>query len=337
MKKQGLLLAALLSLPLGLLAQDGLDQIIKGSVKDANYLVAGYMSPLLKSMATGANQGWYNTAKPHKFPGFDLTGTLSFYRLPSKELLYEVDNTKLTNIQLSNYNGAAIPANGKANVPTVFGPDKSPTYTDKLTGTQTFNGPNGLDLKGTVGLSTLPVPLLNLGIGLPKNTELKVRYIPTITFTGLGKMSLIGFGVLHDVKQYIPGIKNLPFDLSGFVGYTRFMIESQLTFPDQKASLEVTGVTVQGLISKKISVLTVYGGLGYNNGKANVDVKGTYDLDGNTANGRETKDPFKLSEVASGVRASAGLRLKLAVFTFHGDYTLQKYSTITAGFGISVR
>ncbi|MFZ6000938.1 MAG: DUF6588 family protein [Bacteroidota bacterium] len=37
------------------------------------------------------------------------------------------------------------------------------------------------------------------------------------------------------------------------------------------------------------------------------------------------------------MRASAGLRLKLAVFTFHGDYTLQKYSTITAGFGISVR
>lgn len=318
-------------------AQGDLGQLIKGGVKDANYLANGYISPFLKSTATGVNQGWYNTAKPHQFPGFDITMSLSFYQLPTAELEYEVDNTKLEILELTETgNGQAVSSSGKAKVPTVFGPEGTPRYINTQTNFP-VEGPGGIDLKGKIGIKTIPIPLANIGIGLPKNTELKVRYFPKTDFVGVGEMSMLGFAVMHDVKQYIPGIKNLPFDLSGFLGYTKFTMITDLDQPDQKAEFDVTGITVQGLISKKLSVVTFYGALGYNNGKATLGLKGNYDLDGNSVNGRETPNPINLEQVASGVRASLGMRLKLAVFTFHADYTVQKYATITGGFGISVR
>jgi hypothetical protein len=65
-------------------------------------------------------------------------------------------------------------------------------------------------------------------------------------------------------------------------------------------------------------------------------VLGNYDLDDDTAT-PDVKDPVAIETTLNGPRMTAGMRLKLAIFTFHGDYTFQKYSTLTVGFGFSVR
>ena len=151
---------------------------------------------------------------------------------------------------------------------------------------------------------------------------------------------IFGIGVMHDIKQWIPGIKLLPFDLSGFVGYTKLKLESQYdpeTNPENIGLFEMNATTIQGLISKKFSVLTLYGGVGYNIAKSSVALKGSYDINDNGQSDKGEVDPLDLKFAASGFRTTAGLRLKLAVFTFHADYTLQKYKCLTVGFGISVR
>lgn len=147
---------------------------------------------------------------------------------------------------------------------------------------------------------------------------------------------------MHDVKQYIPGIKNLPFDLSGFVGYTSMKLISDLDVTagnNQQAEFKSSATTIQALISKKISVLTVYGGLGYNIAKTKIAKLGDYEFEDEFGYPVTIADPITLSSNASGMRATAGLRLKLAVITLHGDYTVQKdnFNTITVGFGINVR
>ncbi|MBK5279169.1 MAG: hypothetical protein JJE09_09935 [Bacteroidia bacterium] len=334
MNYKGLILTVFFSISsfAAIYAQDDLDLLIKGGVEDANYLAKGYVSPILKAFGNGLNQGWYNTAQPHKVGGVDLTLNVSAVYIPSADLLYHVDNTKLKNISLVS------PANG--NVPTVFGLETpTPTYRNNSSGS-TFSGPGGIDPKGSYGINALPVPMAQLGIGLPKGFDLKVRYLPSLKLGDAGKLNMFGIGVMHDVKQYIPGIKNLPFDLSGFVGFTKMKLDVELdqSKPDQRAIFEASATTIQALISKKIAVLTVYGGLGYNIAKTNLALKGTYSFD-NPAPAPPTvvKDPVNFDVSSSGPRASAGMRLKLAVFTFHADYTLQKYKTLTVGFGISVR
>jgi hypothetical protein len=213
-----------------------------------------------------------------------------------------------------------------------------------------FDGPPGIDLKGKLKSKRtyVPVPIANIGIGLPKQTDLKIRYAPTIDLGDQGKFNLFGIAVMHDVKQYIPGLKLIPIDISGFVGYTRMKLEADLSGSyagpnpnNQKGIFEMSATTIQGLISKKFSVVTAYAGIGYNIARSNISVKGNYDFngDGDSGTGGDAgeKDPIGLDFSASGPRVTTGVRLKLAVFTFHADYTVQKYKALTVGFGICVR
>lgn len=339
MKHFRLVLLLMLALPATILAQLGsFDNVLRGTSADAKLLAEGYIKPFMRGYGYGLNQGWYNTGAPHKLGGFDLTLTTSIVQIPTADQTYGVDNSKLTNVELMN---GATPATGVVQVPSAFGGKAlaAPTYrSPKGTGT-TFQGPAGL------GIKFLPVPALGLGVGLPKGFELKLRYIPTVDFSKFydkltGNLDLFGIGVVHDFKQWIPGVKALPFDMSVFVGYTKMKLEVgwDATDKTKKGSFTSSATTIQALISKKVSVLTVYGGLGMNIAKTEVGVKGSYDLNnnGNTTDAGE-KDPFTIAADSNGARATVGIRLRFAVIAFHADYTIQKYSAITGGFGINFR
>jgi hypothetical protein len=324
----------------GAFAQDDLDDLLKGSIGDANILLEGYVGPAMRILGSGLNQGWYNTAKPHQTLGVDLTITTSLMYVPSSDQFYFVDNNKLTDISLVNYDNQQIdPNTGSANVPTIFGPDKSPTYQLSDGSGSPINGPGGIDLKDAIKIAdALPVPMYQLGLGLPKGFDLKVRFAPTVKMQDF-QFNLFGVGVMHDVGQYIPAVKALPVDISAFVGYTKMKAEQDLsgtaTGENQKGVLEFNSTTIQALVSKKISVLTIYGGVGYNIANSKLAMEGTYDLDDDGT--AESTNPVNLDFSTSGFRATGGLRLKLAVFTLHADYTLSEYSALTAGFGINVR
>ena len=197
-----------------------LENLIKGSKEDANYLMQGYVSPVLNGIGYGLNQGWYNTAKPHKTLGIDLTVTVSLVTVPASEQNYTVDNTKLTALQVTS------PANGV--VPTLMGATNvTPTYAFKapLNNLPPVQGPSGLKFINDLPIKAVPVPIFNLGIGLIKGTEVKLRYVPgNLVSSNTGEnlnLSLFGVGVMHDVKQWIPVVKHMPFDLSVFAGFTK--------------------------------------------------------------------------------------------------------------------
>ncbi len=331
-----LALVFLLSFPFASTAQDDIDQFLQESAEDGEKLVGAYISPAIKAFSLGLNQGWYNTAKPHKIAGVDLTASFSLLKVPSSEQLFDVNALGLTSVTLVDNNGDPL-TNG--NIPTILGPDTPPTFSPSATvndGTidqsDDFQGPGGLELGSDVKLlkNKMPAAMIQLGFGLPKGTDIKLRLVPKVD-VGDGKFNMFGIGVMHDVKQYIPGIKNLPFDLSAFVGYTKIKLDVPFD-PGQNGVFEVSSTTIQGVISKKVAVLTFYGGLGYNIAKSKLAMLGTYDIGGSPIN-----DPVDLSFAASGFRTTVGMRLKLAVLTLHGDYTLQKYSALTVGVGISVR
>lgn len=328
-------LFALLSLPA--LAQEDIDQLLVESVEDGRKLIGAYVSPFMKSVSLGMNQGWYNTAKPHKIAGIDLTITVNAMTVPDDELIFDPATLGLTQVELD-------PSSlGYPNSPTMLGPADAPVFRLQADPSQTFSGPPGLGIEEEIGFTKVPVPIAHLGFGLPKNTDVKIRFTPTLNFGDETTFKILGIGVMHDVKQWIPGMKLLPFDLSGFVGFTKLTLETQLDAEnvdnaDQKGVFTINATTVQGLISKKFSVLTLYGGLGYNIAKSRIALEGKYDLD---EDGDETGEfetnPVDLSFAASGPRATAGMRLKLAVLTIHADYTLQKYKCLTVGIGLSVR
>jgi hypothetical protein len=323
-------------------SQDNIGDLLKDEIAESKVLIGEYISPLMKSVSLGLNQGWYNTAKPHKLLGVDLTTSVSVMRIPNSEAYFNVENLGLKHYSLDP-DSRDFP-----NAPTIFGDDRSPSFLYRENpndpGTeQSFSGPSGLGLKKKIGSNIMPVPMVHLGIGLPKGTDLKIRFVPSIRIGSNGEFNMWGVGVLHDVKQHIPGIKLFPFDLAAFIGHTRMDMEyrqdeNEIPGENQRAEMRMSATTIQGLLSKKFSILTLYGGVGVNIAKSTMGLKGTYDInnDGDTLDPNE-RDPLDLRFAASGVRATAGFRLKLAVFTLHADYTVQKYKALNVGFGISVR
>lgn len=338
MKKNPLLLLLILTMPFAAAAQGGeIDKLLGSSIKDAQYLIGGYAGPMLKAVGHGMNQGWYQTAAPHKFPGFDLTLSVNPVFVPTVDKTFNVDNTKLERVYLSSdMNGRDPGVNGTGPVPTLFGSkDKNTQFSPKPGYTGGFGGPKG------IGLGILPLPTLNLGIGLPKGFDLKFRYVPTLDLGKLtqdnltGQFGLFGVAVMHDFKQYIPGIKSLPFDMSVFVGYTQMKLTVDIDKQaNQKGEFTSSATTIQALISKKLAVLTAYAGVGMNLATTKLAAKGSYTFGGL---GAPVTDPFTLSETSNGPRGTLGLRLKLGPIAFHGDYTLAKYKAASVGLGISVR
>lgn len=320
--------------------QDQVRALIKGSGKDAGYLLKEFMTPALQVTGAGLNQGWFNTAATHKKFGFDITVSSAFVSVPEADLSFKVDNAQLTDVQLIN------PANGT--VPTYLGSDQvSQQFRLKSDQNATFTA-EGANIKdNTAGFA--PVPIIQAGIGLPKGNELKVRFLPAIDISSTGifenktRVSLIGVGLVHDIKQHIPVISQLPFDLSALVGYSKYTVESELDkgVSTNVSRYETSAFTVQGLVSKKFSILTLYGSVGYNFASAKMEIKGAYKDAPTTSNPNPKtingSDIAPINVSSSGPRATAGFRLKLLIFTLHADYTLQEFSTITTGLGLSIR
>ncbi len=350
-KRTWILICALLVFSSTAFSQfDDVDFLRAGATDGLTYIKA-YVSPWTNAFGAGLNGGWYNSAKPHKLGGFDITAGINAGFVPSSATTFDVSQIGLTTLT------------GTGTASTVAGPDvEGPTLTASEAGITlaSFRTPPGSDWK------IIPVPTLQAGIGLPLGTELKVRYLPKINIHS-GDVSLWGVGVMHSILQYLPGNKLLPFDVSLFGGYTKLtgnipidlqpevgaptnysQYNPSTSFQDQNMKATVSAMNVGVIASLNIPVLTVYGGLGYAKTTTEIKLTGNYPL--------PTVDPaisttqavyedagvmkgFSALKVKdfSGLRANIGLRVKFAFITIHADYTRAHYNVVSTGLGVSFR
>lgn len=339
-------------------SQDDLEIVFRAGPEDAQKYLEHYMEPAILSFANGLASGWTNTAKNHKLFGFDITASVSLATIPDEARFFSYG-------AVSDWSNLRLTSGSTSDLPTLVGPETTnelfivadATITDPKTGqsidytaqSNDLPAPNGLFDVGDIPFAGVPTPAFQVGIGLMKNTDLKVRLVPEQSQDGM-TFKLFGIGVMHDIKQWIPGLKLVPIDLAAFAGNTtltttvNYNIEddgsADTFYTDGEASTEftVSSTTVQVLVSKKLSVFTPYASVGYNLVSSNLDMLGTYVYE--NADGAELRmtDPVSLEfGGASSPRATIGAQLKLLVLTIHADYTLQKYNTFTAGLGISIR
>ncbi|MCF6361473.1 MAG: hypothetical protein L3J29_12020 [Cyclobacteriaceae bacterium] len=326
--------------------QGDIDNYVVGLTSDFNQYMNFYITPALKGLGYGFNNGWYNTARPHKSFGFDLTISANAAYVPTidQSFTFVPDNYQVLDL--------TDDPSLDDNFPTLMGG----TTTNEVRSYLIKGDPQSPFIEGPIldgiledlpiNASAVPSPIIQLGVGIYKKTEVKVRWVPTIQNSGGLEYQYFGLGVMHSISQWIPVMKNVKFlDVSGFVGFTNIDLTYKLdSDPDlnpldnQVANFGVNTITYEVVGSATFSVFTGFVGIGFDNFKTNLNLNGDYYIRiPGVADRLAIKDPVALNVDGSGFRATAGVRLKLAIFTLHGAYTLQEYNTLNVGFGFSFR
>lgn len=334
--------------------------LIYGGISDAEAILQAYLKPYANVLGSDLNAGWYNTARPHKLGGLDITATVSWARAPLSALSYDLDELALH---------GQLDQNPSTLAPTVAGrqeerPELVYTQTvsmgpgnDQEVEYARFTVPNGS------GVDFFPLPMGQITVGLPLGTDVSARFVPMVGYRDYGEIGLWGVGGKHSISQWLPFIQKLTFlDISLQGGYTKVTSSAHLNveplpvevdpgitnnWEDQFVEQQVEGWTLNLIASQTLPVITFYQGIGYASSLVEVLLEGHFPihsviLEEGADLGKTTytvvEDPVRMKyENFDNLRLNIGARIKLGVFTLHYDFTHTLYATHSVGVGISFR
>ena len=296
-------------------------QVLVDNVNDAKSFLQAYLNPLGNGLGAITNNGWYNTARPHKLLGFDATVSLNFLNISNEKKSFNPNS-------ISNFSSSST------STPTILGKGNGATVVYQG---EEFKLPNQSPL-----FSILVLPNLNLGLGIFKKTEINGRFIPNYRydagFIGKGEINMWGVGFKHDLLQWIPVIGNtIPLSFSLQAAHTQ--MTSKISILDQPVNMDIQATNINLIISKNILMVCGYASIGYNSSSTtfrageNITNSNSLNLDE-----LEITLPIEMEfETVNELRANIGLKLSLAVITVSANHTISEYPVTTIGVGASLR
>jgi hypothetical protein len=336
-------------------AQDDIGVIVKAGSEDATKLAQAYLNPFFKGFGFGMNSGWFNSAKTKNLGRFDLRiqGTGAF--VPPADQRFDI--TKLGLSANTRLKDGSSPF-----TPTVFGDNNAASsieiFDNNNQEVAEFQLPQG------AGINIAPSPQVQLTVGLIKNTDVSLRFVPSVKIGDGGQINSWGVGIKKEITSFLPGKseKVIPVDIALAFGYNQVNIDYKIDVADQvnadnpddqylipgpkagqdlnqRIEAKLSGFTVDAILSKKLALFTPFVSVGYNTAKTQVGVLGDYIIrTGTGINDRETiTDPIKINQKdISGMRAGVGFSLHLAIFRLYGAYNIGEYSAVTGGIGIGI-
>lgn len=346
------------------IAQDEFSVFINSSKEDGNKMIKAYAGPMLEAIGNNFNTGWYNTADPLKKWKFDIRFVGSFSFASDKYKTFNIEELDLTYL-----------TSNKKTLPTILGDED-----DATTFSVNVDDPNNLgefeylySMKvPTLGINGFPGFTPQVNFGLPGGTEIMIRALPNLSISTGGtepiKTKIFGIGLKHDIKQWIPVIKHLPFSLSIMGTYSStnlsmngpFLDEDDLlpnfSYTDQQEIMNNPGTiladyekqeiefdtkswNISLLASKKFPIITFFGGLGISHSSTTLSLNGEYPYVKNDSDDNKviinTDDPINVEVEKTQFGASGGFRIKLGFISLStsGTYAPNGYSSVSAALG----
>jgi hypothetical protein len=314
----------LIAIITGHVKSQDIGQILAGSSQDINKYADAFLQPAGVGEIYNISKGWFSTARVHKPLGFDISVKGEIAILPNGSDNFTFNNSDYSTFKLA---GSAT----SASLPTIIGGNTSQVINVSTTvngqpATTSFNAPNGLIGNSNNSQSSsplvVPLPIVQLSVGIFKHTELKIRYFPKTTFNKFD-LSIFGVALQHEFTNYLPFARRIPFlHFSALSGYNNIL----------------GAFTLQGIASVKFSLLELYAAIGYSTGNSTMNVNGDYTVSYNSGTVTTTKsNPVSLSYSAAGLSNTWGIRLNLTILKVYADYTFAKYNGIGAGIALGIR
>jgi len=296
--------------------------------KVAGQNAVNYVTPLLSGLGADLNSGFYHSADLHDILGFDIGVKLGATWMKDEDKVFDFvlpDQIVYSGVTLragTDYD--KIVSGSPTAVGEKSGKDvkvKSTSAFGPLRGQTIFTTPQGFNLKAA------PLVMPQAAIGLPLGIEVIGRFIPTVTLPeDAGKVNYFGFGIRHDLDQYIP---MFPIDVA-----VHFMTQKlSLSDKTDKKVLSASGTAYGIEVSKAFALLTLYGG--YQIEKSSWDIE-PYSYSDPSTGTSVRLDGFSV-EGKNKSRFHAGVRLLLLFINIHADYSFATQPVVAAGVGISLR
>lgn len=174
--------------------------------------------------------------------------------------------------------------------------------------------PRGLDIPA------VPLAVLQGSLGLAAGTEITLRLVPSIEIDqDLGTLQSFGFGVRHNVSQWLTGA--FPLDLAVAGGIQSFDAGDYLSADSRYAAL---------VASKRLAALTLFA----SGALEDSDVDVSYTLENPRLPGSGTTIAFS-DEGQNSSRFTTGFNFDLLVLQAGASYTFSGYDVATAHLGLS--
>jgi len=257
----------------------------------------GYIQPLADLTSANLNSGFYNSAE---IPYFGLHLRLDILVMGG-----------LVTDEMKTYR-APLPSNfqgGSFETATIVG-GKGGTFVNPFDSLSTYRGGDGI-----ISATLIPLAVPQLTVGALVGTEVTVRYFPLKSPAGedLPDTKLFAFGIRHSISSYV---KALPLDIAIGYMYTRFQAEELIDYKGSLIALHA---------SKSFSLVTLYGGIAWENGTLDAKYEDTNQPAG-------TKVEVHL-DATNSVRFTVGGKISLGFFSLAADANIASVTNFTGGIG----
>jgi hypothetical protein len=273
--------------------EDAIKQLSSENVK-------GYIQPLLDGFGANLNSG---------FPGSASINTGVHIRLQFIGMATVIGDAE------RSY---------KATPPEPFnqtGVETATIFGDRGT---VIQGPMGMQYQfqnGQIRTDWLPFAVPQLTFGNFYGTQGMLRYIKVSEREDIPQISFFGIGARHSISQYFP---LLPVDIAASIYYQSFNVGE---------IMEARTTAFGAQVSKSFVLVTVYGGLQYENSTVNLEYTYTGPLPPGDLSDRHVSLDLKGE---NNIRLITGVGFSLGILHLHGDINIGKVIVLSAGVGFGV-
>lgn len=214
-------------------AQSTLVQDLSNFLNDATWFSDKYITPATDASVYQAVSNWVVTPQKKKFGEVTVSLHGNLFFVPNRDREFTINNSDFSFLQID---GAT-----SATVPTALGDDTQYYLTGDLDG-------NAVRIETPKGINQETVfhPYLQASIGLWKGTEIMGKYSTKIKLKR-GDYQVYGFGIKHNLSQYLPYLEKNKFYLATLIGYSKEKIN--FDFLDTQTAYGNLGINrISGLV-----------------------------------------------------------------------------------------
>ena len=329
-----------ISLPNAVQAQDeGIENTFLLGKDDAEKILKQYIAPAPKLLGFTMAEGWYFTAQPLKRGAWNVQINTSTAGGDVKDASYDLSKLGLQNTATPNGTQTA----------SIFG-GKGTTVSNNKNGKVVTLGEGFGDIT-PLDPSVISLPNLQINIGLRKNTEISFRGLPPIDVANIS-IRHYGFGIKHDIKQWIPSISLSNFSLAGVANISYFSFQKALVSSEvidsngvprpgpTDRNYTITSIQYGGgvVFSKRIKLFTLMTGLRFDVVKQISELRGTFTVYTPSGGGGGAGDDkqtdvgvISLNNSTTRIGLNLGAKLKLGKFGIFMQGIVGNYVSYNVG------